>query len=196
MAQTETITGFGLRLRCVTENDAKEILNLRTDPSLTKFIPALCNDEAKQRSWIERQKSTPHDYYFAIEKLNTSTHPPEGFIGLYNIDCKKKYGEWGRWIVRPRSLAAYESAYLIYQFGFDSLRLNLLYSQTIRENTSVVLFHEKCGCDRVSDVPKRFVVHGRARNVTRHEMTLKKWQQVKENFRSVAAKYSEFILRH
>ena len=85
------------------------------------------NDLEAQRRWLTGYFERPADYYFLIE--NRGTGQREGTAGIYNLD--RIFAEWGRWIVRAGSLAALESACLIYRVGFEVLGLESIYCPTI-----------------------------------------------------------------
>lgn len=61
--------------------------------------------------------------------------------------------EWGRWILRRGSLAALESACLIYRAGFEMLDLDSIYCRTICENASALAFHDSFGMERSGLLP-------------------------------------------
>lgn len=131
--------GFGFRLRPVKRSDAGEILRLRTDPTLGRFLNPTSGGVEDQEHWIETQRARSGDYYFAIETLNGRW---EGLVGLYGIEDAN--GEWGRWILRRGSLAAAASVLLVLRFGFDELGLGRIYCRTLARNVMGVSFQDSC----------------------------------------------------
>ena len=132
--------GFGHRLRPVERRDAADILELRTDPELGRFLNPTAGGVEDQERWIEAQRARSGDYYFVIETLGGRW---EGVVGLYGIEDAS--GEWGRWILRRGSLAASASVLLLLRFGFDELGLERIYCRTLAQNVVVVSFHDSCG---------------------------------------------------
>ena len=114
--------GYAFRLRPITDNEAAFVVELRSNPELNRFLHAISNRIEDQLAWLARYYEREGDYYFVIERRMNGM--PEGVIALYNIDLATSSGEWGRWILRPGSLAAVESAYLIYRIAFELLELN------------------------------------------------------------------------
>ncbi len=60
---------YGLHVRLVREEDAEFILQLRTDPLLSRFLHATKNNLQKQKEWIRDYKlreAKGEDYYFFI----------------------------------------------------------------------------------------------------------------------------------
>lgn len=131
--------GFGHRLRPVERGDAANILDLRTDPELGRFLNPTAAGLEAQESWIEAQRARAGDHYFVIETLAGRW---EGVIGLYGISGAS--AEWGRWILRRGSLAASASVLLLLRFGFDELGLGRVYCRTMAQNSAVISFHDSC----------------------------------------------------
>ena len=49
-------------------------------------------------------------------------------------------------MVKRGSLAAVESAWLVYRMAFEQLDLVTVFSRTMVQNEKVISFHESCGC--------------------------------------------------
>lgn len=174
MKHTSIITGEAFALRPLTLEDAPLIVELRTDRQRTKFLHSVSPSLNKQRMWIEGYLRRANDYYFVIERLREST--PEGLIGIYDVALDASGGEWGRWILRSGSIAAVESAYLIYKFAFEILRLKMVYCNTVVGNKSVVSFHDSCGLiNRGIQAAHRTLDSGVVDSI-RHECTMEYWQ--------------------
>ena len=100
---------------------------------------------------------------------------PEGTICLYHFEgeaktANAKSAEWGRWVLLTGSLAAPESALLIYRVGFDQLGLREMYCRTEEENQPVVSFHASCG------LVDRGIVNGPNGEVWREQVaTVEEW---------------------
>ncbi len=139
--------GEAFRLRPVRVEDAEFIVSIRTDPELGRFLYATARDASAQRRWIEQYLERVGDDYFIIERLATGER--EGTIALYEIDGGRRRAEWGRWVVRKGSMAALESASLIYRVAFEQLGLDEVYCRTTAENVGTVSFHESCGLETV-----------------------------------------------
>jgi RimJ/RimL family protein N-acetyltransferase len=140
------IEGLAYRLRLVNFSDIEFILELRTDSKLSKYIHTTDKSHAKQKDWMNKYYTRNSDYYFVVE--NKYNSKPEGLLSLYNIESK--CGEFGRWIIKPGSFAATESAFLLYKFAFDTLGLARVECKTIADNASVVKFHSRY-CTKTSN---------------------------------------------
>jgi RimJ/RimL family protein N-acetyltransferase len=165
------------RLRPIQDADAQLVLDLRSDPSLTKFLPPLVPNLAKQLTWLNSYYAREGDYYFVIERNDSER--AEGVISLYDVADGK--AEWGRWILRPDSLAAVESAWLLYCFGFDVLGLREIYCHTVKANEPVVSFHDSCGLPRKALLANHFDFGGVAMDAIEHSIDAELWREVGPN---------------
>lgn len=157
MRHNLTIDGPAFRLRPVSLEDAGFIAQLRADPERGRYLhpaPSGLDPEERvgaQTRWLETYFERAEDYYFIIE--NRATGQPEGTAGIYNVDPLARDAEWGRWVLRRGSLAAAESACLIYDAGFRWLELDSLYCRTICEDAAAVAFHDSFGLTRARLLP-------------------------------------------
>lgn len=134
--------GYGYALRPVTIQDAQFIIDVRLeDQERNQYIHKISRDISAQKQWIVNYLKREGDYYFIIENILTGT--PEGLIAIYDIEDNR--AEWGRWVVKKGSMASVESVNLLYQIAFEKLKLQELFSRTIEDNASVILFHDSIG---------------------------------------------------
>ena len=126
--------GFNFSLRSVTLEDELKILDLRSDPEVSRYLNP--TTPHGHREWLIKQARTPRDFYFAVQ--NNATDEVEGYIGIYNYQDKS--AEWGRWIISNNPLAAFESYWLILKYGFSS-GLVEIYCRTDARNSKVIRLH-------------------------------------------------------
>ena len=184
--------GHAFRLRPVEMADAAFILELRTDPHRNRYIHRGAIDLDGQRTWLEQYFERPGDYYFIID--NHATGEPEGTVGIYDLDLADRSAEWGRWIVRAGSLAALESAGLIYSVAFDLLELEAVYCRTILENKSALAFQDAFGVERTRLLPRYFERNGRALDAVEGRITRARWATLRENTLAKAARAAAWAL--
>jgi RimJ/RimL family protein N-acetyltransferase len=181
-----TIEGAGYRLRPITVDDAEFVANIRTsEQAHVRFLHPVTPDIAAQASWLEAYLERPGDYYWVIERRDTESS--EGLIGLYDINEATRSAEWGRWILRRGSLAAVESALLVYQSAFENLALRRVYCVTIAENHAVVSFHDSCGLRRVAELSGHLELGGRRLDAIRHECAAGEWPPLRDRLKPQAA---------
>jgi RimJ/RimL family protein N-acetyltransferase len=178
--------GIAFRLRPVTIGDAAFIVELRTDPELSQFLHPISRLTSDQVEWLKRYFDRPHDYYFIIERKKTGE--AEGTIGIYDLDPQAKAAEWGRWILRRNSMAALESAILIYRTAFEVLDLNMLYCRTVAENRQVVSFHSSFGLEPHALLPGCFELGSQKFDAIEHRMERERWLERQPNLERKASR--------
>lgn len=140
-----------IRLRLVNELDAEFILKLRMDSRYNQFLSSVSADVQAQKDWINRYKKDEAEgsqFYFIIEKIDGT---PCGTIRVY--DLKEDSFCWGSWILNEDKTryAAIESAFLIYQFGFENLGFHKSHFEVMKGNERVISFHQKMGAVQVGE---------------------------------------------
>ena len=131
----EPLVGMNFCLRSVNMQDGPDILSLRINPEISRYLNPTTDDQ--HYNWLTEQLVRKGDYYFAIE--NRTSKKVNGYIGLYGI--REKSAEWGRWIVVNNPAATFESILLVLDFGF-SLGLKEIYCRTNMLNSKVVALHK------------------------------------------------------
>jgi RimJ/RimL family protein N-acetyltransferase len=169
-----SLAGAAFGLRPVRDEDAAFIVGLRSDPELGRYLHPTSPNVADQLAWLARYYERPGDYYFVIERLATGA--PEGLIGVYDIEAGQ--AEWGRWLLKPGSLAAVESAALVYRCAFELLQLDAVYCRTVAANERVVSFHDSCGIAERRLLPGHFELHGERVDAVEHRLTRDAWPPV------------------
>lgn len=191
MAIADPIEGFGLVLRSVEVRDAEAALALRADPELTQYLPPLDISVEQQRTWIASQREKPGDWYFAIERRYGGGL--EGFIGLYAHDPQSSHAEWGRWILKPGSLAAWESEYLLHKFSIEDVSLAENYCLTIALNDRALRNHDQLGAQRVGLKSRHFEVRGEYFDAVEHRMSAARWIEVRPAAEQQARRFARVL---
>jgi len=165
------LDGPAFRLRPVDLSDAEGIVALRRDPRRSSFIHETDSSVAAQIRWLEAYFEREGDYYWAIERRSDGS--TEGFLGIYDVVGNQ--AEWGRWVLRPGSLAAPESAWLVHEAGFTLLTLESLLTRTLVENRAVVALHGRYGVQTVRTLPAYAVIDGVPQDAVEGRMTRALW---------------------
>ena len=173
---------FGLRP--VADKDSDFLHGLRIDPELSRYIHPTPLDPGAQRAWLAEYYERPNDYYFCVIDEVTGTR--EGAISLYNVDPRAGTAEMGRWIIRRGSLAAAESALLVYTIGFEDLALDRVYNRTVSANQAVISFHRSCGL-RITDEARWVTLAGVTYRMTEQSVDRADWPEVAAKLERVRA---------
>jgi hypothetical protein len=153
LVKAAKVIGKNVVFRNANKEDAKFILQLRTDPAKGKYLSATNADLDAQTAWLERYGSDNSQIYFIIEDRNGV---PYGTIRIYDVQGDSFC--WGSWILRdgrPSGFAV-ESAVLIYQFAL-SLGFKKSHFDVRKENTSVWEFHERFGALRIEERDEDYI---------------------------------------
>jgi RimJ/RimL family protein N-acetyltransferase len=167
------VSGHGYDLRPAELADSEEILALRSDAHQGRFIQRGATTVDEQREWMLRYLDRDGDYLFMVERKNGRV---EGLVGVYDVAGKQ--AEWGRWVLRPGSMAALESALGAYRVGFDLLHLQRMYCRTVANNIQVASFHDSCGLRRTGHHLAPVEIDGRSLPMIEHELTRDEWSSV------------------
>jgi RimJ/RimL family protein N-acetyltransferase len=191
MRHSLTVACSRFRLRPVTLDDAAFIVHLRSNPSLNRYLHGISSRLEDQIAWIECYFERPHDYYFIVEEVESGE--PHGAIGIYEI--KSDTAEWGRWILKPGSMAALESAWLIYEAGFANLGLARMFARTLAENPKVVSFHDSFGASRNGILKDHFSINGEPKSAIEHQVVAAEWPDLRAHHYSTAFRMSRHVQR-
>lgn len=145
------LEGKTINLRLIEETDAGFVLSLRLDERYNKFLSAVSPDLESQKKWIKNYKkdeAEKNQFYFIIERKNGT---PCGTVRVY--DLKDDSFSWGSWILDENKTrySALESAFLVYDFGFDILGYKKSHFEVMKGNKGVISFHAKMGAVKVSE---------------------------------------------
>ncbi len=132
-------------LRLIETKDAEFVLSLRLDSRYNQFLSAVSPDLEAQKRWITNYKpeeAIRKQFYFLIER---NDGVPCGTVRIYDI--RQDSFCWGSWILNESKTryAALESAFLIYDFGFNELGFHKAHFEVVKQNQRVVSFHKKMG---------------------------------------------------
>lgn len=178
------IDGVAYRLRPVTVQDAALIVEMRSDAGLSRFLHPISPLVSDQEEWLGRYFERPNDYYFIVEHIRSGQG--EGAVGIYDLDNINKCAEWGRWILRRGSMAALESAILVYRAAFEILGLSSVYCRTVADNTRVVSFHSSFGLVENRRLGNHMDLGEGPVDAVEHRMTSSMWEDLRPSLETKA----------
>lgn len=185
------VEGEAFRLRPVEVKDAAFILHLRTDPELSRYVHPVSGRLEDQEAWIRDYGAREDDWYWIVARR--FREESEGTIGLYDLQRDFARAEWGRWILKRGSLAATESAWLLYRVAFEYLDLNEVYCRTLVKNAQVLSFHDSCGLRRTKELPGFFTFQGEPVDAVEHCLSRTNWPAVETMLRTKVARLAKMI---
>lgn len=185
------LEGPAFRLRPVELSDAPAIVALRRDASRSAFLNETDPSVDAQERWLEAYAARPGDYYWAVERRSDASI--EGFLGIYDVEGDQ--AEWGRWVLRPGSLAAAESAWLVHEAGFSQLHLRALITHTLVDNRAVVALHARYGVEVLRTVPAYARIGGQELDAVEGRMTRDGWVTSGPVLHSMAERAAALLTR-
>lgn len=147
------VIGNNLILRNATIEDAKFIVDIRTNKKRSIHISQTSTEVKQQEAWLEKYNSDKTQVYFII---NNQALECVGTVRLY--DAKNDSFCWGSWILKegvPNSYAI-ESALLVYHFALN-LGFRNAHFDVRKGNESVWRFHERFGAERIGETSNDFL---------------------------------------
>lgn len=183
------IEGFMYRLRPICDADAPFIIELRTNNHRSRYLHKVSGLLDDQLRWLEDYYNRSGDYYFLLERMDNNDR--EGLISIYDIDNNKMTAEIGRWILKPGSFGAAESAYLAFRFAFERLGLKMVYCRTVADNKKVVSFLDSCGIPEKLLLKHFFDLGGDGKkDAIEHRISQKNWIDISCKLEVLAEKVS------
>ena len=128
--------------------DAEFIHGLRVDNAYNRYLSPVYGGVEKQKEWLiayKNKEKLGSEYYFIIHKMSDKT--PIGTVRLYDFIKDESSFCWGSWILNENKTkyAALETAILLYDFAFFTLKFKRCHMDVRKQNTKVLEFHKRFG---------------------------------------------------
>ena len=137
---------YGLSYRLIAEDDAPFIVELRTDPVLSKFISYTNTSVESQINWIHRYKERERlgqEYYLVFFYEDS----PVGVCRLYDI--KEDHFTFGSWVFKSGApfFCSMAGAIITKEIAFETLGLSIEIDKdgTHVDNKKVIRFSKQQG---------------------------------------------------
>ncbi len=153
-ADMKILHGKHVELRLVEVEDAEFVVSLRSDERSRKYLSVTSDNVEAQREWIrayKQREAQGEEFYYVIQLPGGL---PVGLIRIYDLTPEVFSG--GSWIIasgHPRRIAV-ETVVLLYDLCFDQLGYDKVLLQVVKENKSVIKFHERFGAQLQSEDDK------------------------------------------
>ena len=144
MAVTEPLVGKWATLRIADESDAQFTLNIRNDPKLNRFIPAVNGTVESQVLWIQKQRARDFDCFYVIESAGGERR---GTVSFYDLDPENSACELGSYISYGNAMENVDAAVLILDRIFDRLKLKTVVLNIDENNSKVIKFWQRFGAE-------------------------------------------------
>lgn len=171
---------MSVTLRAIREEDLERIMNWRMDPDITRYM----NTDPKltlegQKKWFAGISKDASVKYWLIEVDGE----PAGVINLTRLNDPEGNLGWAYYVGEKR-LRSFKTALSLemsmYDYVFDVLGKNAVYSDVFTLNQGVIALHKLCGCETVEEKKAQVVKNGVAYDVTYMRMTSELWQTARQ----------------
>jgi RimJ/RimL family protein N-acetyltransferase len=170
---------MGFTLREICENDLENIMRWRMDEDITRYMntnPKLTIEG--QKKWFNSICQNSDVFYRLIEVDGV----PAGVINLTRLNAEDGDIGWAYYVgekrLRSMKLAlALEMS--MYDFVFDILGKNAVYSDVFTLNQGVIALHKLCGCEVVEEKKANVCKEGIYYDVTFMRMTGENWKKIR-----------------
>lgn len=179
---------MSVTLRPIMEEDLELIMHWRMDEDITRYMntnPKLTLEG--QRKWFASVKENADVRYWMI----LVDDEPAGVINLTGLTKPDGDLGWAYYMgeKRLRSIKTALSLEMsMYDYVFDTLGKNAVYSDVFTLNQGVIQLHKMCGCEVVEEKKKHILKEGVYYDVTFMRMTSALWQEkrVGKKYESIA----------
>ena len=171
---------MSVTLRRIEESDLENIMRWRMDEDITRYMntnPKLTLEG--QKKWLEAIRNNPDVSYYIIMVDGQDA----GVINLTGLT--NPTGELGwAYYMGEKKLRSIKTALALemsmYDYIFDVLHKNALYSDVFTLNQGVIKLHLLCGCEIVEEKLRHVCKEDVWYDVTFMRMTRDRWLELRE----------------
>lgn len=166
--------------RTMREEDLAQVMEWRMQPDITRYM----NTDPKltlegQYQWFYKKKENPNNYLFIIEVDDL----PVGVFTILDLDQVNSRCSSGLYIAvkEKRSLElAMRIEWGIYEFIFETLKLNKTYAEIFSENRGVIRLKKMCGSEIEGILKQHIYKNGVFHDITIMGINKNRWADLKE----------------
>jgi diamine N-acetyltransferase len=154
-----------LLIKPIEEEDLQYLLELRWEQSIMNYLIHEPLSLANQKKWFSSLSSKDIPFLIWLKSDNNKYHRA-GTVGLYNINTRHQRAIWR---VRLDPLyqgkgIAYEAVNLVLDYGFNTLNINKIISDSFADNQAIVNLSQKLGFKKEGLLKKHYFHKGEFRD--------------------------------
>lgn len=172
---------MSVTLRDIRESDLENIMRWRMDEEITRYMntnPRLTMEG--QRRWLQTIQENKDVEYWLIEVDGI----PAGVINLTGLTVPTGDIGWAYYVGEKRLRGIKTALSLemsMYDYVFDRLNKQAVYSDVFTLNQGVIALHKICGCEIVEEKKNHVCKEGVCYDVTFMRMTAERWREVRND---------------
>ncbi|MEY2640878.1 MAG: hypothetical protein RL150_271 [Candidatus Parcubacteria bacterium] len=179
-------TGFRVRLRLLTADDAVTLTTWMNDPETTQYITQyLPKTLEAEHAWIELLYKNDKDIVFGIEHIEDDTLI--GVIGLHHIQYRHGTASTGATIGSKDHLGkgyGSEAKMLLLKYAFDTLNLRKIGARVYAFNGRSLRYQEKCGYRVEGVLKEQHFINGEYHDEVLLAVRREDWLPIWERYQS------------
>ncbi len=171
---------MSVSLRRIQESDLENIMRWRMDEDITRYMntnPKLTLEG--QKKWLATVRENPDVSYWMIMVDGQDA----GVINLTGLTNPTGDLGWA-YYMGEKKLRSIKTALALemsmYDYIFDVLQKNALYSDVFTLNKGVIQLHLLCGCEIVEEKRNHVCKEGIFYDVTFMRMTKERWLEIRD----------------
>lgn len=164
-------------LKPVESEDLDYLLGLRWDKDIAEFLIHDPLSVKNQQDWFNNMKK--NDMPLSIFEKGHNKLNIIGTIGLYNIDARHQKAVWRIRIDKSSQGKGYakEAIGLLLDYGFNTLNLNKIISESMEDNIAIVNLTKKMGFKEEGIMKEHFFHQGVFKNAILFGLLRKDFQK-------------------
>jgi RimJ/RimL family protein N-acetyltransferase len=173
-----------ITLRAIEDSDLELILEMINDPEIEKMTGGggFPVSMFQQKKWYETIQNKNDELRLMID---TENHGTIGLAMLTGIDYKNGTAEFHAKIATSRNIRgngygtkAYKA---IFDYAFNQMNLNCIYTGNIEYNTVTEQIKEKCGFQKEGILRERVYKNGKYHNIAVWSLLRDDWKELNQN---------------
>jgi len=155
-----------LVLKPVEEEDLQFLLDLRWDRDTMDYLIHYPISYKSQQQWLENIRKSG-DMPLSIFVKENDELKIAGTVGLYEFDYRHQRANWRLRVSQTyrRKGIGFESTYLMLDYGFNTLNINKIVSDSFADNIAIVKLSKKLGFIEEGVLRRHYFHHGSFRDV-------------------------------
>ena len=159
-------------LKPIEEEDLPLLLELRWDETLTDYLIHDPISMVHQKKWFEKVYKNG-DLALSIFYKENEQLRHIGLIGLYDFNQRHRRATWKSLRIIPEYQGkgiAMEASLMLLDYGFNTLNLHKITSDSFEENSSILKLLEKLGFKREGVLIEHYFHQGKYKNAVIHSV--------------------------
>jgi diamine N-acetyltransferase len=160
MSQLVNLTGQFVDLRPLVPTDSEITLRWRQSARARLLNPG-ATTVSEQEAWIGSRPDNEYNFIIALKEGQ-----PVGMLSLIGVNTMSRHGETARFLIGQEEAvrgipAAVEAMKLLYEFAFDTLKLERIFGNVTADNMLMVKWQKYLGMKEEGRMRRHHFINGK-----------------------------------